>query len=82
MPTYTKEETIAKLAQWFPNADSKNLRAFVDSGWDGDVDAAGLDVMASAFQEGEDCEFPDYLLNIHKEFTIRINQQFCVAPGR
>ena len=58
MPTYTKEEAIAKLAQWFPKADRENLRAFVDSGWDGDVDAGGLDVMASAFQEGEDCECP------------------------
>jgi hypothetical protein len=53
MPTYTKEEAIAKLAQWFPKADRKNLRAFVDSGWDGDVDAGGLDVMASAYSEYE-----------------------------
>jgi hypothetical protein len=40
----------------FPKADPKNLLAFVESGWDGDVDAGGLDVMASAFMEGEDCE--------------------------
>jgi hypothetical protein len=56
MPNYTKEEAIAKLAQLFPKADPKNLLAFVESGWDGDVDAGGLDVMASAFMEGEDCE--------------------------
>jgi hypothetical protein len=53
-----REEAIAKLAQWFPKADHKNLRAFVDSGWDGDVDDAFLDVMTSAFQEGQDCECP------------------------
>jgi hypothetical protein len=36
-----------------PKADLKNLRAFVDSGWDGDVDAGALDVMASAYSEDE-----------------------------
>jgi hypothetical protein len=41
MPTYTKEEAIAKLAQWFPKADPNNLRAFVNSRWDGNVDAGG-----------------------------------------
>ena len=53
MPTYTKEEAIAKLAKWFPKADLKSLRAFVDSVWDGDVDAGALDVMASAYSEDE-----------------------------
>jgi hypothetical protein len=56
MLTHTKEEVIAVLARWFPLADLSNLKAFVESGWDGDVDAGGLDVMASAFKEGENRE--------------------------
>jgi hypothetical protein len=58
LPFPAKDEAIAKLAQWFPKADRCNLAAFVDSGWDGDVDAGGLDVMASAFNEGQKCEDP------------------------
>jgi carbon storage regulator len=47
----TKQQIMDNLTMRFPDADPKQLRRFVDSGWDGDVNVDGLKVIAEAWAE-------------------------------
>lgn len=50
----TKQQIIDALANRYSDADPIQLRRFVDSGWDGDLNADGLEVMAEAWAQGLD----------------------------
>lgn len=50
---YDKDQVVAELAKRFPDADPgpAGLWGFVNAGWDGEVDAQGLENWASAWEE-------------------------------
>ena len=50
---FNRQEVVRALGSRFPCADLVQLRAFVDSGYDGDIDENLFDAMAAAWIEGQ-----------------------------
>jgi hypothetical protein len=56
--TFDRQEVIRALGSRFPSADLVQLRAFVDSGFDGDIDKDLFETMAAAWNAGRDQDDP------------------------